>query len=79
MELMPSAQPYQPEVKQMSNGRSVSRRRATPEADDIPIGVLDVEVFRAPSSRHKRLDDRCAVRGALRIERFDALNTGGCV
>lgn len=50
--------------------------RTTPEADDIAIGVLDVEVLRAPRSRRKRLDDRCAVRCALRIERFDALNTG---
>src|SRR5258708_8564968 len=50
--------------------------RATPEADDIAIGVLDVEVLRAPRSRRKRLDDRCAVRCALRIERLDAVHTG---
>src|SRR5205823_3303249 len=50
--------------------------RATPEAEDIAVGVLDVEVLRAPGSRRKRLDDRCTVRCALRIERFDAVNTG---
>src|SRR6266550_6254696 len=49
--------------------------RAAPEADDVAIGVLDVEVLRAPRGRGKRLDDRCTVRGALLIERLDAVNT----
>src|SRR3982074_3553969 len=62
-------------VRILRRNRSVSGR-ATPEADDIAIGVLDVEVLRAPRSRRKRLDDRCAVRCALRIERFDALTPG---
>ena len=48
---------------------------ATAEADDIAIEVLDVEVLRAPGSRLKRLDDCYAIRCALRIERFDAINT----
>src|SRR3982074_3326584 len=62
-------------VRILRRNRSVSGR-ATPEADDIAIGVLDVEVLRAPRSRRKRLDDRCAVRSALRIERLDAVHTG---
>ena len=53
--------------------------RATPEAEDIAIGVLDVEVLRAPRSRRQRLDDRCAVRCALCIKRLDAIHTGGRV
>lgn len=52
------------------------RLRPTPEAHDIAIGVLDVEVLRAPRGRCKRPDDRCAVGCALGIERFDAVHTG---
>src|SRR5437773_7249384 len=55
--------------------RRSARGRAAPEADDVAIGVLDVEVLRAPRGRGKRLDDRYAVRCALLIERLDAVNT----
>src|SRR5207247_2280896 len=55
--------------------RRSARGRAAPEADDVAIGVLDVEVLRAPRGRGKRVDDRYAVRCALLIERLDAVNT----
>src|SRR5258708_4056797 len=51
-------------------------RRATPEADDIPVWVLDVEVLRTPRSRRKRFEDRYAVGYTLRIEGLDAVHTG---
>ena len=52
--------------------RSFCNRPAA-EGDDVAIGVLDIEVLRAPGGCHERLDDRCAVGDALLVERFDAV------
>jgi hypothetical protein len=47
----------------------------TSEAENVAIGILDVEILRAPRSFRKGPDDHYAVRFALRIERFDAINS----
>src|SRR5437660_4268352 len=48
--------------------------RATAEADDVAIGILNIEVFGAPRSSRERLDDRCTIGDALPVERFDAVD-----
>ena len=48
--------------------------RATAEADDVAIGILDIEVFGAPRGSRERLDDRCTIGDALPVERFDAVD-----
>ena len=48
--------------------------RVAAEADDVAIGILDIEVFGAPGGSRERLDDRCTVGDALSVERFDAVD-----
>ena len=48
--------------------------RTATEADDVAVGVLDIEVLRAPRRGRERLDDRYAVGDALLVERFDAVD-----
>ena len=48
--------------------------RAAAEADDVAVGVLDIEVLRAPGGGGEWLDDRYAVGDALLVERFDAVD-----
>src|SRR5437870_2950668 len=55
------------------------RGRAPAEADDIAVGILDVEVLRAPRRRREWFDDPCAIRCALCVKRLDAINAGCCV
>ena len=51
--------------------------RIPAEADDIAIGVLNVEVHGAPRGHPQWFDDPCAVRYASRVERLDAIDAGG--
>src|SRR6187402_1920312 len=51
-------------------------RRSPTEADDVAVGVLDIEVLRAPRRRRERLHDLYAVRDTLLVERFDAIDAG---
>src|SRR5437763_12188731 len=44
------------------------------EADDVAVGILDVEVLRAPGGGREWLEDRHAVRDALFVESFDAVD-----
>ena len=48
--------------------------RATTERDDVTIRVFNIEVFRSPRRVRQRLDNRRAIRDALIVERFDAVN-----
>src|SRR5439155_7745991 len=56
----------------------LSRRRAA-EADDVAVGVLDVEILRAPLRRREWLEDLRTVGNALPIECLDALHARGGV
>src|SRR5882762_7588735 len=60
------------------DGSVMSGAKASPppKGDDIAVGVLDVEVLRAPRGRRQRLDDLCAVRDAPGVERLDAVHAG---
>ena len=51
-------------------------RRTAAKADDVAVGILDVEVLRAPRGRRERLQNRCAVGDALPEEGFDAVHAG---
>jgi hypothetical protein len=46
------------------------------EADDVAVGILDVEVLRAPRDNRKRFEDYRTVTNALLVERFDRLTVG---
>src|SRR5689334_15846124 len=48
--------------------------RATTEADDVAVWVLDIEVLRSPWRSHKRLEDCRTVGDALLVEGFDAID-----
>src|SRR4030095_7137157 len=48
--------------------------RAAAEGDDVAVGVLDVEVLRAPGRGCECLDDGYSVGDALFVERFDAID-----
>ena len=48
---------------------------AAAEADDVAVGILNVKVFGAPRGSRKRLEDRDTVGDALRVERFDTVDT----
>jgi hypothetical protein len=50
-------------------GASAGRRAA--ETDDIAVGVLDIEILRAPRRRLERLEDLRAVGDALFVECLD--------
>jgi hypothetical protein len=56
-----------------SNVLLACRRTAT-EADDVAVGIFDIEVFRGPRGSRERLDDRRTVADALLVEGFDALD-----
>jgi hypothetical protein len=46
------------------------------EGDDVAVGILDIEVFRAPRGGGEGLDDRCFVGDALVVERFYSIDAG---
>ena len=50
--------------------------RTATEANDVAVGVVDIEVLRAPRRGGKGLDDRYAVGDTLLVERFDPIDTG---
>src|SRR5947209_15833237 len=45
------------------------------EADDVAVGIFDVEVLRPPGGRREGLEDRHTVRDALLVEGFDAVDS----
>lgn len=49
------------------------------ETDDVAVGIFDVEIFCTPRCWRERLENRCAVRDALREVSVDAINAGGSV
>src|SRR4249920_3195734 len=53
--------------------------RTATEADDVAVGVLDIEVLRAPRRGRERLEDRYTVGDALLIERFDPIDGASCL
>jgi hypothetical protein len=64
----------QTEGKPSRATRLLACGRATVEAEDVAIRILDIEALRAPLGRRDRLDDRKAVCDALLVERLDAVN-----
>ena len=44
------------------------------EADDVAVGILNVEVFGAPRGGRERLEDRDTVGDALLVKRFDTVD-----
>ena len=55
------------------SGLSACRWTAA-EADDVPVGILNVEVFGAPRGGRERLEDRDTVGDALLLKRFDTVD-----
>ena len=50
--------------------------RSAAEADDVAIGILDIEALRAPLGRRDRLDDRHAVGECFSRNRLTPELTG---
>ena|SRR5437870_10983423 len=51
-------------------------RRTAAKADDVAVGILHIEVLRAPRGRRERFQNRCTVGDALPEEGFDAVHAG---
>src|SRR4029450_12705652 len=54
-------------------------RRTAAKADDVTVGVLHIEVLRAPRRRRERLQNRCTVGDAITEKGFDAVHAGRSV
>ncbi len=61
-------------AKRKQSNLVLAIRWTATEADDVTVGVLDVEVFCAPRGSRERLEDRCTVGDAPLVERFDAVD-----
>ena len=55
--------------------RALACRRTATEADDVAVGILDIEIFRGPRGSRERFDDPYTVADALLVEGFDAVYT----